>query len=385
GSERADSIDDFTVGGWSMGPVVNIGFFTATWVSAASVLGVPGLLYSNGFAIIIGWFGGWFLANGLLPIIAYKLRKPKFPVRTIPEFMRLRYEPHAKYSKIQIWSSLVMVIGYISYVTIQITGIGYLVSSITGLPYEASIFIFLIFTLITVLGGSWSVALTYLFNSAVIIIGLIIASIVILPQVGGITEMFTQAGEITECPVVGGEGMEKGGIFSPLGGFSFAALMGIFISNSMGASVAPHWPTRLLSAKNVKTAIFTPLISNMLIFIVFLCLLVIGIVGRVLVPTMPEGLETDQIFPLLITDFMNPVIGGVILAAIFAAALSTANGMILQSTIAITYDVVRNIRKKTIKDAKFIRLTQSLLLIVALVATLFALNPPEFIAQVAAD
>lgn len=384
GSKKSDSLDDFTVGGWSMGIVVNVGFFTATWVSAASVLGVPSLLYSLGFAAITGWFAGWFFANALLPFIAYKLRRPKFPVRTIPEFMRLRYEPHAKHSKLQVWSSLIMIVGYISYVTIQITGIGYLVAAITGLPYQASIFIFLLFTLITVFGGVWSVALTDLFNTVVIVVGLAVAAFLILPQVGGITEMFTQAGQINTPAVVGGDAMQTGGMFSPLGTFTAAAMFGIFLSNSLGASVAPHWPTRLLSAKNVKTAVLTPLISNLVIFVVFLSLLVIGIGGRVLVPTMPEGMGTDQIFPLLITEFMNPFVGGIVLAAIFAAALSTANGMILHSAIAVTYDIYRNMSKKDIKDSSFIKLTQVLLFIIAIVATLFALNPPAFIALVAA-
>lgn len=384
GVQKSDSIDDFTVGGWSMGIVVNVGFFTATWVSAASVLGIPSLLYSLGFAAITGWFAGWFFANALLPIIAYKLRRPLFPVRTIPEFMRLRYEPFAEKSKLQVWSSIIMIIGYISYVTIQITGIGYLVSALTGLPYQASIFIFLFFTIITVLGGVWSVALTDLFNTVVIIFGLIIAALLIIPQVGGITEMFIQFGNITAPAVAGGEAIEAGSLFSPLGTFTIAAMFGIFLSNSLGASVAPHWPTRLLSAKNVKTAILTPLLSNILIFVVFVSLLIIGVGGRVLVPTMPEGMGTDQIFPLLITDYMNPIIGGIVLAAIFAAALSTANGMILHSAIAITYDIYRNYTNKNLSDASFIRLTQVILFVIAIIATLFALKPPAFIAMVAA-
>lgn len=384
GSQKSDSIDDFTVGGWSMGIVVNVGFFAATWVSAASVLGVPSLLYSMGFAAITGWFAGWFFANALLPLIAYKLRRPKFPVRTIPEFMRLRYEPEAKHSKIQVWSSLIMVFGYIAYVTIQITGIGYLVSAMTGLSYQLSVFIFLFFTLATVLYGVWSVALTDLFNTVVIVVGLLIAAGIILPLVGGISEMFAQAGQIATAPVVGGTPMEAGDMFSPLGTFTVAAMFGVFLSNSLGASVAPHWPSRLLSAKDVKTAILTPLISNVIIFIVFSCLLVIGIGGRVLIPTMPDGMATDQIFPLLITEYMNPVVAGIVLAAIFAAALSTANGMILQSSIAVTYDIFRNLSKRDMKDSSFIRMTQVVIIITAVIATILALNPPAFIAMVAA-
>lgn len=384
GIQKADSIDDFTVGGWSMGIMVNVGFFTATWVSAASVLGIPGMLYSQGFATITGWFAGWFFANALLPLIAYKLRRPLFPVRTIPEFMRLRYEPFEEKSKLQVWSSLIMIVGYISYVTIQITGIGYLVSALTGLSYQVSIFIFLIFTILTVLGGVWSVALTDLFNTVVITVGLIIAALLIIPQVGGLTEMFVQFGNTTTPDVVGGDPIEAGSLYSPLGTFTIAAIIGIFLSNSLGASVAPHWPTRLLSANNVKTAILTPLISNIIIFFVFISLLIIGVAGRVLVPTMPEGMGTDQIFPLLITDFMNPLVGGVVLAAIFAAALSTANGMILHSAIAVTYDIYRNYTNKNLSDAAFIRLTQAILFVIAVIATLFALKPPAFIAMVAA-
>lgn len=76
GSKKSESLDDFTIGGWSMGLSVNVFYFTATWVSAASVLGVPSLLYNVGFAAVTGWFAGWFFATALLPLIAYKLRRP---------------------------------------------------------------------------------------------------------------------------------------------------------------------------------------------------------------------------------------------------------------------------------------------------------------------
>ena len=164
GNKKSSDLDDFTIGGWSMSLGVSIFYFTATWVSAASVLGVPGILYANGFAGITGWFAGWFFATAILPIIAYKLRRPMFPVRTIPEYMRLRFEPYAKKSVLQAWSAIMIVFGYISFVTIQITGIGYLLSQVTGLSYFVSILIFLVFILLTVLGGVWSVALTDVLN-----------------------------------------------------------------------------------------------------------------------------------------------------------------------------------------------------------------------------
>lgn len=383
GNKKSSDIDDFTIGGWSMSLGVSIFYFTATWVSAASVLGVPGILYTNGFAGVTGWFAGWFFATAILPLIAYKIRRPLFPVRTIPEYMRLRFEPFAKKSFLQSWSSVMIIFGYISYVTIQITGIGYLLSQVTGLSYVISIFIFLIFILLTVLGGVWSVALTDVLNTIVIIGGLLFAAGLILVQVGGVNELFSQAALINTPPVVGAEATTAGGIFSPLGTFGLAAMIGIFISNSLGAAVAPHWPTRLLSAKNVKTAVYTPLLSTFILVFVFLCLLVLGIGGRVLVPTMPEGMAADQIVPLLIAEYMNPVVAGVLIAAIFAAALSTANGMILQAAIATSYDLYRNLSNKKVEDISLIRITQVLLVIISIISFLLSINPPAFIAMIA--
>lgn len=384
GNKKSTDINDFTIGGWSMSLGVSIFYFTATWVSAASVLGVPGILYANGFAGITGWFAGWFFATAILPLIAYKIRRPMFPVRTIPEYMRLRFEPYAKRSFLQSWASAMIIVGYISYVTIQITGIGYLLSQVTGLSYKVSIFIFLIFILLTVLGGVWSVALTDVLNTIVIIVGLLFAASLILMKIGGIGELFAQAALINTPATEGGTPIPEGGIFSPLGTFSLAAIIGIFISNSLGAAVAPHWPTRLLSAKNVKTAVYTPLLSTGILTIVFLCLLVLGIGGRVLVPTMPNGMATDQIVPLLISQFMNPLVAGILIAAIFAAALSTANGMILQAAIATSYDLYRNLSKKKVDDRVLIRITQVLLIILSIIAFVFSINPPSFIAMVAA-
>lgn len=52
--KAVESVDDFTTGGHRMGLLLGIGTTAATWVSVASVIGVPGYLYSSGVAAIIG-------------------------------------------------------------------------------------------------------------------------------------------------------------------------------------------------------------------------------------------------------------------------------------------------------------------------------------------
>ena len=111
-SQQVESLSDFTTGGHRMGLLLGIGTSVATWVSVASVMGVPGFLYRTGIAAIIGWVAGWFLATAIMPILAYKVRRPEMPARTFPEFIRMRYEPFQKVSYLQLIVAVLMFVGY---------------------------------------------------------------------------------------------------------------------------------------------------------------------------------------------------------------------------------------------------------------------------------
>ena len=60
GAKKVESMGDFTSGGGNMGLILGIGTSVATWLSVASVMGVPGNIYSRGVAAVFGWIAGWF-------------------------------------------------------------------------------------------------------------------------------------------------------------------------------------------------------------------------------------------------------------------------------------------------------------------------------------
>ena len=159
-SQQVESLSDFTTGGHRMGLLLGIGTSVATWVSVASVMGVPGFLYRTGIAAIIGWVAGWFLATAIMPILAYKVRRPEMPARTFPEFIRMRYEPFQKVSYLQLIVAVLMFVGYFIFSHLQVVGFGIVFSTITGIPYEWAIFGFLVFLIMTCTGGFWSDAYT---------------------------------------------------------------------------------------------------------------------------------------------------------------------------------------------------------------------------------
>ena len=379
---NVESMSDFTTGGHRMGLWIGVGTSAATWLSVASVMGVPGYLYSTGVAAIIGWVAGWFFATALIPLVAYKIRRPRVPARTFPEFVQMRYEPKQRRSNIRVLVAALMVVGYFIFVHLQVVGFGIVVSTITGVDYRIAIFGFLAFLLFTSLGGFWSVAVTDTVNTVLILGGVILGAITVLNAAGGWENIMTTL-ETTTAPVVeGGEELPAGVMLTPLGTFSLGALMAIFLSNALGAAIAPHWVGRMLAPKNAKTAVMQMMISLGVLILIFVPLIIIGLGAKTLVPSLPEGQSTDYILPFVIESYTHPLIGALTLIALAAAAVSTANSMLLHCGTSLYYDILQTLRPEHRPDeVTSRRRLRWVVLGLGVVAVLSAINPPVLLAM----
>lgn len=384
GFKEVTGLTEFTTSGHRLGLVFTVAAFVATWVSASSVTGIPSMLFSQGMATVTGWFAGWFFATTLMAVVAYKIRMPERPSRTLAEFFKMRYEPYAERSGLQVIAAISVCAAYTAYIVLQIKAVGMIVSTVTGLPYAIAVFAFLLFLAYTASGGMWTVAWGDLVNTSLIVVGLFIGGGIILAKVGGWSAMWHGVSTTTAPALAGGKPLAQGALLNPLGTFGAAAMLGIFLSNSLGGAVSPHMTARMMGARNTKTAMLMCLYGIGLIFLCFIPLLIFGFGGKVLIETMPAGKGTDWLMPTLLMHYMPPVIGGIVLAAILAAALSTANAQLLHNALAFTYDIVRNVSKKPIEEKQFMKLTRILIIVVGILLTIAAIWPPEFIAMLAA-
>lgn len=381
-SQQVESLSDFTTGGHRMGLFLGVGTSVATWVSVASVMGVPGFLYRTGVAAIIGWVAGWFLATAIMPMLAYKVRRPDIPARTFPEFIRMRYEPFQKVSSLQIIVAVLMFVGYFIFSHLQVVGFGIVFNTITGIPYEWAIFGFLVFLLMTCLGGFWSVAATDTVNAILILIGLAFGLGAVLSATGGVGNIL-DAVAVTTAPVnVGGPPMKAGIMLTPEGSFGWGALMAIFMANALGASVAPHWIARFMAPKNAKAAVLQMMWTVIALIPIFICLIIIGLGAKALLPSLPAGKTTDYIMPLIVQQYAPPFVGAMTLIAIMAAAVSTANSMLLHCGTSIYYDIYRalfpNREMDEAKATNHLRISVFLLGVLAVVS---AIKPPMMLAM----
>ncbi|MBY0149318.1 sodium:solute symporter [Neobacillus niacini] len=379
--KNAESISDFTTGGHRMGLLLGIGTTTATWVSVASVLGVPGYLYSSGVAAIIGWVAGWCLGGALIPLVAYKIRRPETPVRTFPEFIHLRYEPFKKNSPLRMIVGILMTIGYFLLVHIQVVGFGIVFETITGIDYKIAIFAFLVFLLFTSIGGFWSVAATDTLNTVLIVIGVVLGSGAVLAATGGLQNIVDTLSTTTAPTIAGGPPLEKGILLTPLGTFSLSALISIFISNSLGSPASPHWVTRMLAPKNIKVAILQIMGTIGVLLFIMGPLIILGLGAKALLPSLPAGKTTDYIVPLIIQDYAPPLVGAMTLVALCAAAVSTANSMLLTAGTTLYYDVFLGIFPKKVSDKDFNKTLRLIIFVMGFLAVVSAIKPPWFLAM----
>jgi sodium/pantothenate symporter len=384
GYRVSQSFSDYVAGNWNMGLWLLAGTFSATWISAVSVMGFPGMLFGVGLVALSAVYGGFFLANALMPILAYKLRRPEFPPATVPEYLRLRFEPFQRRSGLQMLGGAAMVLGYAAFVMIQVSAFGILFSTITGWPYLVCIFLFGGFILYLAAGGTFSVAMSDLFNAGVIVFGVLVCAAVVLVRVGGWDAMWAGYSTLTVPPLAGGAEITPGALLSLTGPYTVPGVIGLFIASALGGSLAPHWPSRMLYARNVKTAVALPMVSQVFIcFIVYGALLVLGVGGRVMVGTL-DAANTDWIMPHLFLNEIGGLLGAIGIAGLVAAAMSTSNSMLFHGSLAVVFDIYRNLAREEPPEARLHRWTQITVVAVGVLSILLAIRPPEFIALVLA-
>ena len=374
GYKETETISDFFVGGKRLGLFACVSTFVATWFSAASMQGLPGLIYTYGYAFVFYSVIPWFIGAGFLILLAPKLRASG--AMTIPEYLNLRYESKA----IQVTGGLLVVMNFILYIVIQIRGFGIVISEFLEIPYTLAILIVYIFVLYTTFGGLFSIARSDSFNFIIICMGVLIAVILILNRAGGIVSLFEKAKMIEGYAIEGYPYYTpKGSLLHPLAGgnMPLLSLVSAFFGWGLGISTNPQYTTRIIAAKDDKTAIKMIKSSIVILSLVYAGLILIGLGSRIIIP-MVEGVDSiDAIFPFVFNSLLPSKISGLVFLSIMAAAISTANSQLLVVSSSFVYDVFEIVSKKTHTDEKLLGISRFVVFVAGSISLLLALSPPE--------
>ncbi|MHC8510278.1 MAG: sodium:solute symporter family protein [Rhodospirillales bacterium] len=162
---RTMQVDAYYVAGREVPPVFNGMATAADWMSGASFVALAGGIYFGGhgyLALVVGWTGGYVLVSSLL---APYLRK--FGCYTVPDFIGTRYGGNAA----RLVAVVILVVASFTYVTAQINATGTIASRALQIPFEYGVWFGLLGILLcSMLGGMRAVTWTQVAQYIVLII-----------------------------------------------------------------------------------------------------------------------------------------------------------------------------------------------------------------------
>ena len=162
---RTMQVDAYYVAGREVPPVFNGMAMAADWMSGASFVALAGGIYFGGYgylAFVVGWTGGYVLVNALM---APYLRK--FGCYTVPDFIGTRYGGNLA----RFIAVVVLVVASFTYVTAQINATGTIAARALQIPFEVGVWFGLLGILLcSMLGGMRAVTWTQVAQYIVLII-----------------------------------------------------------------------------------------------------------------------------------------------------------------------------------------------------------------------
>jgi SSS family transporter len=365
---RVKNSKDYVLAGRSLPLYMNTATVFATWFGAESVLSVSVEFSKNGLSgIIADPFG----SSMCLVIVALLFARAfyRMDLLTIGDFYRKRYG-----RSMELGTSVVIAISYLGWTAAQLTALGLVFSTLTGgaIPLQTGIIISgAIVLAYTIWGGMWSVAMTDLFQSVMIIAGLGIIAWFIGDLAGG-------PGKIIGAAVEAGK-FE----FWPKGGAKdWLAFVSAFLTLAIGSIPQQDIFQRVTSAKNERTAIAGSLLGGAVYFCFVFVPVYIVAAGLLVEPSLgtllsaPDARDTQRVLPEFILGHTPLWIQVLFFGALLSAILSTASGAIIAPTSLCTENIIRPLYPR-MSDRQFLLTLRVVLVAFTLAALVFALNSKQ--------
>ena len=356
---RGGSEKEYFLGGRRMGPWVSALSAGASDMSAWVLMGLPASIYAFGvgrswiaIGLAIGYTLSWLFE-------ARRLRRYSIAAKdsiTIPQYLTNRFLSKSK--AMQVICAVIFLVAYTIYAASSIKACGTLFNTVVGIDPKVAMYIAaIIIVSYTFLGGFSAVCWTDFFQGMLMLAALLIAPIFAL--------VLVEAGEgVSTLNQVGGEYWRL---------FTDWKDVASGLGWGLGYFGMPHIIIRFMSVRSDRDIRKSASIGITWTVLILLFAVASALVGRMY---LGEIQDSSTVFIQMVRRIFPPVISGILLSAILAASMSTADSQLLSSASAFASDVYKPIlRKGKAADEEMFWIGRLVVLIVALVALLIATDP----------
>ncbi len=430
---RTLQVDAYYVAGRQVPTVFNGMATAADWMSGASFVAMAGGIYFKGYgymALLVGWTGGYVLVASLL---APYLRK--FGCYTVPDFIGTRYGGNMA----RLSAVIVLTVASFTYVTAQINATGTIASVALDIPFNIAVYVGLASILMcSMLGGMRAVTWTQVAQYIVLIIAYLIPVFWISNKIGaGFFPHFMLADEVARIAelenqfglgTIKNSAADLANVPKGLAGITKAhsdvnttpwKFISLAVCMMAGTASLPHVMMRYFTTPSVKAARRSVGWSLFFIFLLYSSAPMLATLSKLSLmdPNLSTGIigksiadvqaidwyqNWNQANLMFVSDFngngtlelneffmggkavvlatpevagLPYVISGLVAAGGMAAAMSTADGLVLAISNALSHDIYYKMINPKAETSKRLIVARVLLVIIGFAgATIAALE-----------
>ena len=366
---RTRSLDDYILGGRSLGSFVTALSAGASDMSGWLLLGLPGALYASGASegwiavgLVLGAWANWKYVAGPLRVYTERCRN----ALTLPDYFTHRFEDRSRI--LRVLSALVILVFFAIYAASGIVAGARLFESVFGVPYTQALWVGAAATIVyTMVGGFLAVSWTDTVQATLMIFALVLTPIVVVLSIGGPAASLALVEQANPANLDFFRGASAIGIVS-------------LLAWGLGYFGQPHILARFMAADSVRSI---PAARRIGMTWMVLCLagaMAVGFFGIAYFQANPAQAgavqaNPERVFISLSQLLFNPWIAGVLLSAILAAIMSTLSCQLLVCSSALTEDFYKGFLRKDAGQAELVWVGRMTVLLVSLLAIWLASDP----------
>ncbi|MFC1861165.1 sodium:solute symporter [Chloroflexota bacterium] len=355
---KAREADDFFVAGRRGSTLLITGSLLATIIGGSAIMVTTRLGFTQGLT------GMWWLLVGSIGLVvlgiffARKVRK--FALYTLPELVKEQYD-----GRVALAASILIVVSWVGIIAAQIIAAGQIMGVLgIGNPLWWMVILSVVFITYTILGGQHAVIRTDTVQTVIIFAGIITAVSLLMLHLGGWNGLRDSLSpKHFAFPVS-----------SQFGGYDLIKLL---LLVGLTYVVGPDMYSRIFCARDDKTARKSVYWAALFIIPLAFCITLIGMGAYAMFPQIAP----DQAFPTVIKEVLPPFLGGLVLAALLCAFMSSADTTLLSGSTILSVDIIGRI-KPNLEQKKILNISKWAIAVLGLCSLAVALYMKEILSTI---
>lgn len=380
--KHATNVNDFVLGGRSVGPWLTAFAYGTSYFSAVVFVGYAGQ-FGYKYGLSATWIGiGNAVIGSLLAWIVLgrrtRVMSKHLSAATMPDYFGKRYDSNG----LRIAASAISFIFLIPYTASVYNGLSRLFGMAFDIPYVVCVITMAALTgVYVILGGYMATAINDFIQGIIMLFGIIAVVAAVLNGQGGFYEAVKNLAELeSDVP----QTLGQKGAFTSFFGPDLPNLLGVVVLTSLGTWGLPQMVHKFYAIKDEKSIKSGTIISTLFAIVVSGGCYFLGGFGRLFDTPAIHNEDGSVIYDAIVPEMLSTlpdILVGVVIVLVLSASMSTLSSLVMTSSSTLTLDLIKDNIVKNMSEKKQLLCMRIMLVFFIVVSVVIALDPPTFIAQ----